>query len=120
MSSGPTQKDTEIRAAIDELNEAVENTRRAREEVERWQRENRRPEQPQSVQSMAEVEEFERRSEEWNKPYIERRERLEQAEVKLQAAHKKLQSLLPQHIGYEYKGKVYRLDGSTFRIDDVG
>jgi hypothetical protein len=35
MTSGPTQKDTEIRAAIDELNEAVENTRRAREEVER-------------------------------------------------------------------------------------
>jgi hypothetical protein len=44
---------------------------------------------------MAEVEEFELRSEEWNKPYIQRRERLEQAEEKLQAAHKKLQSLLP-------------------------
>jgi predicted RNase H-like nuclease (RuvC/YqgF family) len=105
MSSGPTQKDTEIRAAIDELNEAVENTRRAREEVERWQRENPRPEQPQSVQSMAEVERFERRSEEWNKPYIERRERLEQAEEKLQAAHKKATVTAPTAHWLRIQGK---------------
>jgi hypothetical protein len=88
MNSGPAQRDVEIRAAIDELNEADENVRRVREEVERWQQENPSPKQPKSVQRMAEVEEFERRNEAWNKLYMERRERLEQAQTQLHTAQK--------------------------------
>jgi chromosome segregation ATPase len=120
MNSGPAQRDVEIRAAIDELNEADENVRRVREEVERWQQENPSPKQPKSVQRMAEIEEFERRNEAWNKLYMERRERLEQAQARLHAAQKKLVSLLPQHIGYEYKGKRYQRERGSYRIDKTG
>jgi hypothetical protein len=119
MNSGPAQRDVEIRAAIDELNEADENVRRVREEGERWQQENPSPKQPKSVQRMAEVEEFERRNEAWNKLYMERRERLEQAQTQLHTAQKKLVSLLPQHIGYEYKGKRYQRERSSYRVDNI-
>jgi hypothetical protein len=51
---------------------------------------------------------------------MERRERLEQAQARLHAAQKKLVSLLPQHIGYEYKGKRYQREGSSFRVDNIG
>jgi hypothetical protein len=120
MNSGPAQRDVEIRAAINELNEAEKNVRGVREEVERWQQENPPPKQPKSVQRMAEVEEFERRNEAWNKLYMERRERLEQAQARLHAAQQKLVRLLPQHIGYEYKGKRYQREGSSYRIDSIG
>ena len=120
MNSGPAQRDVEIRAAIDELNEADESVRAVREELERWQQENPSPKQPKSVQRMAEVEEFERRNEAWNKLYMERRERLEQAQAQLHAAQEKLVSLLPQHIGYVYKGKRYQRERSSYRIDNVG
>ena len=43
MDNGPEQRDEEIRAAIDELNEAQQNVRRVREEGERWQQENLPP-----------------------------------------------------------------------------
>jgi len=67
---------------------------------------------------MAKVEEFERRNEAWNKHYMERRERLEQAQAQLHAAQQKLVSLLPQHIGYEYKGKRYQREGNSYRVDN--
>ena len=120
MNSGPAQKDVEIRAAIDELNEAHENVRHVREEGERWQQENPPPKQPKSVERMAEVEEFERRKEAWNKLYMERREQLEQAQAQLHAAQDKLVSLLPQDIGYEYKGKRYQRERSSYRVDNIG
>jgi len=69
---------------------------------------------------MAEVEEFGRRNEEWSKPFTERRQRLEQAELQLHAAVNKVTSLLPQDIAYEYKGKRYKRKGSTYRIEDIG
>jgi hypothetical protein len=119
MNSGPTQRDVEIRAAIDELNEADEKVHGAREEGERWQQENPPPKQPKSVRRMAEVEEFERRNEAWNKLYMEHRERLEQAQAQLQTAQKKLVSLLPQQIGYVYKGKRYQRERSSYRIDNM-
>ena len=119
MNSRPAQSDVEIRATIDELNEAEKNVRGVREEVERFQQENPSPKQPKSVQRMAEVEEFERRNEAWNKLYMERRERLEQAQAQLHAAQEKLVSLLPQHIGYEYKGKRYQREGSSYRVDNI-
>jgi len=119
MDSGAAQKDVEIRAAIDELNEAHENVRGAREEGERWQQENPPPKQPKSVQRMAEVEEFERRNEAWNKLHIEHRERLEQAQAQLHTAQNKLVSLLPQHIGYVYKEKRYQREGSSYRVDNM-
>jgi hypothetical protein len=120
MDNEPAQRDVEIRAAIDEVNEADENVRGVREEVERWQQENPSPKQPKSVQRMAEVEEFESRNEAWNKLYMERRRSLEQAQTRLHTAQKKLVSLLPQHIGYEYKGKRYQRERDSYRIDNIG
>jgi exonuclease VII small subunit len=120
MNSGPAQSDVEIRASIDELKKAEENVRRVREEGERWQQENPPPKEPKTVQRMAEVDEFESRDEAWNKLYRERRERLEQAQARLHAAQKKLVSLLPQHIGYEYKGKRYQRERDSYRIDNIG
>lgn len=119
MSKEPTQRDLEIRAAIDELSEANENLQRTLEEVERWQRQNPPPAQPRSVQSMAEVEEFERRNEEWHKPYSELMNRYEQAQAQLEATSSKVKSLLPQHYAYEYKGKRYLREGNTYRIEDI-
>ena len=119
MNSGPAQRDVEIRAAIDELSEANENMQRIIKEVEHWQQENPPPAQPQSVQSMAEVEEFERRNEEWHKPYSERMNRYEQAQAQLEAASNKVKSLLPQHYAYEYKGKRYLREGSSYRVEDI-
>jgi hypothetical protein len=43
MSEEPTQRDLEIRAAIDELSEANENVQRMLEEVRRWQQQNPPP-----------------------------------------------------------------------------
>jgi hypothetical protein len=120
MSEELTQQDLEIRAAIDELGEANENVQRMLEEVQRWQQQNPPPEQPPSVRSMAQVEEFERRNEEWHKPYGELMNRYEQAQAQLEAASNKVKSLLPQHYAYEYKGKRYLLEGNSYRIEDIG
>jgi chromosome segregation ATPase len=120
MNSGPAQSDVEVRASIDELKKADEDVRRVREEGERWQQENPPPKEPKTVRRMEEVDEFESKKEAWNKLYRERRERLEQAQARLHAAQKKLVSLLPQHIGYEYKGKRYQREGSSYRVDNIG
>ncbi len=120
MDKDPEQRDEEIRAAIDELNEAGENVRRVREEGERWQRENPAPNQPESVRRMAEIDRFEESKKAWNKLYGERRERLEEAQARLHAAQTKLVSLLPEQIGYEYKGKRYQREGGSFRTDRIG
>jgi exonuclease VII small subunit len=120
MNSGPAQSDVEIRASIDELKEAEKKVRRVREEGERWQQENPPPKEPQTVRRIAEVDEFQGRNEAWNKLYMERRERLEQAQARLHAAQQKLVSLLPQHIGYEYKGKRYQREANSYRVDDIG
>jgi predicted nucleic acid-binding Zn-ribbon protein len=120
MSEEATQRDLEIRAAINELSEASENMQRITEEVERWQKENQPPTQPQSVRSMAEVEEYERKNEEWHEPYKQRMERHQQARARLEAASNKVKSLLPPHIAYEYKGRRYRREGNTYRIEDIG
>lgn len=120
MDNEPEQRDEEIRAAIDELNEAHENVRSVREEGERWQQENPSPKQPHSVKSLSEVDRFEHRNNAWNKLYKEHRERLEEAQARLQAAQKKLVSLLPEQIGYEYKGKRYLREGSSYRTDRIG
>jgi hypothetical protein len=119
MSEEPTQRDLEIRAAIDELSEANENVQRMLDEVRRWQQQNPPPAPPRSVRSMAEVEEFERRNEEWHKPYGERTNRYEQAQAQLEAASKKVESVLPQHYAYEYKGKRYLREGSSYRVEDI-
>ena len=120
VSSGPTQRDVELRAAIDEARQAAENLRRAREEGQRWQQENPPPQQPQSVRSMAEVEEFGRSKEEWSKPNTERSERLDQAKSQLLTATNKVTSLLPEDIAYEYKGKLYKRKGSSYDVKDIG
>jgi hypothetical protein len=120
MNSGPAQKDVEIRAAIDELIEAHEKVRHVREEGERWQQENPPPKEPKTVQRMVEVDEFRSRNEAWNKLYMERGEQLQQAQAQLHAAQEKLVSLLPQHIGYEYKGKRYQRERSSYRVDNIG
>ena len=120
MNDGPEQRDVEIRATIDELNEAAETLRRFREEEERWHQENPSPKQPQSVKSMTEVEQFEHKKEAWNELDVERRKRFEQAQARLQAAQRKLVSLLPEQIGYEYKGKRYQREGGSYRTDRIG
>jgi hypothetical protein len=120
MDSGPAQTDVEIRASIDELKESEKNVRRVREEGERWQQEHPPPKEPKTVQRMAEVDEFESRNEAWTKLYGQRRERLEQAQARLHTAQRKLVSLLPQQIGYEYKGKRYQREGNSYRVDNIG
>ena len=120
MDSGPERRDEEIRAAIDELNEAHENVRRVREEGEGWQQENPPPNQPESVRRMAEIDRFEHSNKAWNKQYGERRARLEEAQARLHAAQEKLVSLLPAQIGYEYKGKRYQREGGSYRTDRAG
>ena len=120
MDNEPEQRDEDIRAAIDELNEAHENVRRVREEGERWQQENPPPKQPKSVQRMAEIDRFEHGNNAWNKLYRERRELLEKAQARLHAAQERLVSLLPEQIGYEYKGKRYQREGGSYRIDNIG
>jgi chromosome segregation ATPase len=120
MDNGPEQRDEEIRAAIDELKKAEEDVRRVREEGDRWQQENPPPKEPKTVRRMAEVDEFKSTNEAWNKLYGQRRERLEQAQARLHAAQKKLVSLLPQHIDYEYKGKRYQREGNAYRVDNIG
>ena len=119
MSEEPTQRDLEIRAAINELSEANENMQRVLDEVRRWQQQNPPPAPPRSVRSMAEVEEFERRNEEWHKPYGERMNRYEQAQAQLEAARNNVNLLLPQHYAYEYKGKRYLREGSSYRVEDI-
>ncbi len=119
MDNESEQRDEEIRATIDELNEAEKNVRRVREEGERWQQENPPPEQPHSVRRMAEIESFDLSKKAWNKLYGERRERLEEAQARLHAAQEKLVSLLPEQIGYEYKGKRYQREGGSFRTDRI-
>ena len=120
MDNEPEQRDEEIRAAIDELNEAHENVRRVREEGELWQQKNPPPNRPHSVRSMAEIDRFEHGNDAWNKLYRERRELLEKAQARLHAAQEKLVSLLPEQIGYEYKGKRYQREGSSYRTDRIG
>ena len=120
MNNEPEHRDEEIRAAIDELNEAHENVSRVREEGERWQQKNPSPTQPHSVKSMAEIDRFEHRNDAWNKLYREHRELLEKAQARLHAAQGKLVSLLPEQIGYEYKGKRYQREGSSYRTDRIG
>jgi DNA-directed RNA polymerase specialized sigma24 family protein len=120
MDSGPAQSDVEIRASIDELKKAEEDVRRVREVGDRWQQENPPPKEPKTVRRMAEVDEFKSTNEAWNKLYGQRRERLEQAQARLHAAQRKLVSLLPQHIGYEYKGKRYQREGNAYRVDNIG
>ena len=119
MNNEPEPRDEEIRAAIDELNEAQENVRRVREEGERWQQEYPSPKEPKTVQRMAEVDEFESRNEAWTKLYGQHRERLEQAQARQHAAQRKLVSLLPHHIGYEYEGKRYQREGNSYRVDNI-
>ena len=106
MNSGPAQRDVEIRAAIDELNEAEKTVRGVREEGERWQQENPSPKQPKSVQRMAEIEEFEGRNQAWNKLYMEHRERLEQAQARLHAAQEKARVTAPTAHRLRIQGKA--------------
>ena len=105
MSEGPTQRDLEIRAATDELSEANENVQRMLEEVRRWQQQDPPPAPPRSVRSMAEVEEFERRNEEWHKPYGERMNRYEQAQVQLEAASNQSQISTPAALCLRIRGR---------------
>ncbi len=68
---------------------------------------------------MAEVEEFERRNEEWHKPYGELMNRYEHAQAQLEAARTKVKSVLPQHYAYEYEGKRYLREGSSYRVENI-
>ena len=61
---------------------------------------------------MAEVEEFERRNEEWHKPYSERMNRYEQAQARLEAASNKVKSLLPQHYASSNR-RAFALSGAA-------
>jgi hypothetical protein len=69
---------------------------------------------------MAEIDRFEQSNNAWNKQYGEGRARLEEAQARLHAAQSKLVSLLPEQIGYEYKGKRYQREGGSFRTDRIG
>jgi hypothetical protein len=93
----------EIAAAIEELSQANENVQGMLllDELRRCQQQNPPPIQPLSVRSMVELEQFERTTEEWHKPYGERMDRYEQAQGQLEAASNRVKSLLPQHYAYE-------------------
>ena len=46
-------------------------------------------------------------------------DRYEQAQTQLEAARNKVKSVLPQHYAYEYKGKRYLREGSSYRVEDI-
>ena len=120
MNSGPAQRDVEIRAAIDELNEA-EKTYVVF--AKRWSAGSKRI----HPQNNLRVYRGWRRSKSlragikrgtnyiWNTANDSSKPRRGCMQPK-----KKLVSLLPQHIGYEYKGKRYQRERSSYRVDNIG
>lgn len=119
MNSDPDQRDSELRTAIDEYREAADNHSQIYREASQWQQENPPPRRPKSVQSISEIEEFERKNDEWNKPYRTRIAQQDEAEKRSQEKRKRLESLLPRDFAYDYKGKRYEYGSGGLRIDEI-
>lgn len=113
MDREATERDLEIRAAIDEYHEAGAEYHRVHEETKLWQQENPQPTQPRIVESTAEIEEHEKATVEWSTLYDEQRERREEAEGNFQEAAHKQKTLLPRKFGYRYRRRTYSLSGSA-------
>ncbi len=112
----PAEKDRQVRAAIDEYHEAIEDRARIAREAQRWQQENPPPKRPNTVESMAQIDEYEQNNQEWSEPYREQIRRQDQATTRENEATENLGKLLPQDYGYVYKGRRYSLDPNTAKV----
>lgn len=112
MTREPSERDLQIRAAIEEWEEARINRELTHESTDLWQQENVPPRRPKIIESIAEIGDYERESEEWNRPYQEQRERRHEADMRLQRATKHVESLLPAEYEYRHGKKLYRIGSS--------
>ena len=117
MSAEASERDRQLREAIDEWEGATAKVARARTEANHWHQENPPPQQPKSVESFAEYEEFERQNQEYNVAHGKYRDSLMQAQVEERAAQEQVRKLLPESVPYRHKGKRYVLrDGGAVRL----
>ena len=113
MSEETTEKDIQIRAAIDEYHQAIAEQDRIREETTRWQQEHPPPQKPKTVTSMAQIDEYERKNEGWSVPYREQLRMRDEAADRADKATETLTTLLPRDYGYVYKGHRYVVSSNT-------
>lgn len=112
MTREPSERDLQIRAAIDEWEEAKLNQELTHQQTDLWQKENIPPRRPKIIDSVLEIEDYERETEEWDKPYRDQREKRHEADMKLQRATRNVESLLPHEYEYKYGEKLYRVGSS--------
>ena len=112
MNREPSELDLQIRTAIDEWEEARLDRELTHTQTELWQKENIPPRRPKIIASVLEIEDYERESEEWDKPYQAQRQKRHEADMRLQKATKKVESLLPQEFEYSHGEKLYRVGSS--------
>jgi hypothetical protein len=112
MSSNPSERDLQIRTAIDEWEEARIEQELVRKQTDLWQKENIPPRRPKIIDSVVEISDYERESEDWDKPHRAQRARLHEADMRLQRATKKVESLLPHEYEYRHEEKLYKLGSS--------
>jgi hypothetical protein len=116
MSEETTERDVQIRAAIDEYHQAIAEQDRIREETTRWQQEHPPPQKPETVTSVAQIDEYERKNEEWGVPYREQLRMRDEAAVRAEKATETLTTLLPRDYGYVYKGHRYLVPSDTGKL----
>lgn len=112
MTIEPSERDLQIRTAIDEWEEARLNRELTYQQTELWQKENVPPRKPKVIDSILEIEDYERENEEWNKPYQEQREKRHEADMRLQRATQNVESVLPHEYEYRHGEKLYRVGSS--------
>lgn len=112
MNREPSELDLQIRTAIDEWEEARLEQEMIHKQSDLWQKENIPPRRPKIVASVLEIEDYERESEEWDKPYQAQRQRRHEADMRLQRATKKVESLLPYEYEYSHGEKLYKVGSS--------
>lgn len=112
MTREPSERDLQIRTAIDEWEEARLNQDLTHKQTDLWQNENTPPRKPKIIGSVLEIEDYERESEEWDIPYQDQRKMRHEADMRLQRAAKNVVSLLPPEYEYSHREKLYRVGSS--------
>lgn len=112
MSRDPSELDLQIRAAIDEWEVARLDQESTHAQNELWEKENIPPSKPRVIDSVLEIEDYERKSEQWDKPHQDQRAKRHEADMRLQRATKKVESLLPHEYEYRHGDKVYKVGSS--------
>lgn len=112
MTREPSERDLQIRTAIDEWEAARTNQESTHKQTDLWQDENSPPRKPKIIASVLEIDDYERESEEWNTPYQDQRGKRHQADMNLQKATKNVESLLPHEYEYSHGEKLYKVGSS--------